>query len=610
MCGIIGVVGQNEAASAIVDGLKRLEYRGYDSSGIATSLSGELHCRKAEGKLVNLESCLKDSPIQGSTGIGHTRWATHGKPSVANAHPHKTDKVAVVHNGIIENHQTLRAVLEAEGAEFLSETDSEVLPHLITSMLKRGLTPEEAVEKAISKLDGAYAMGIIFADYPELMIAARSGSPLAVGYAKGESEAIFIGSDAFALSPFCDRISYLEEGDMTVINGKELHIFNHSGQPVERPIRQIDNASNSADKGDYAHYMLKEIFEQPQVISDTIQSFYDSATGEFNFGDLPFNFEDVSRITLVACGTSYYAAQAATYWLEQIARVPTAIDVASEFRYRQPIMPENGLALFISQSGETADTLAALRYCQQVGQHTLALVNVAESSMAMEADGFIQTLAGTEIGVASTKAFTTQLAALACLTLMIASAKGTISQVEVWEHMHSLGQLTDLCEQALSLEPKIKNVAKDIYEARDMLYIGRGTSYPISSEGALKMKELSYIHAESYAAGELKHGPIALIDDSVPIIVTAPKDELFEKTASNLQETAARGGRITLISNKLGVESLKKLLDNSITMPNCDPFIAPILYAIPHQLLAYHTALLKGTDIDQPRNLAKSVTVE
>lgn len=607
MCGIIGVVGLEHAADAVLAGLKRLEYRGYDSSGIATIHEHTIERARASGKIANLESVLQAHPLIGNTAIGHTRWATHGAPTTGNAHPHATEKVAVVHNGIIENHQELRAELTQTGAIFTSETDTEVVPHLITRFLSQGFTPEEAVAKSVRLLKGAYALGIIFADFPNMLIAARSGSPLAIGY--GES-ACFIGSDATALAPFCNEVSYLEEGDIAVIIGKDVHISNQHEQPVKRAKHVITADVSDISKGEFAHFMLKEIHEQPNVIASTIRNYYNAATGGFAFDTISFSLKDITQVTMVACGTSFYAAMAARYWLEQIARIPSATDIASEFRYRKPILANGGMALFISQSGETADTLAALRYCRSVGQHTLALVNVAQSSMAMEADGLLRTLAGVEVGVASTKAFTTQLAALACLTLAIAKERGSISDAQLAELTHALGQLPDLIAQTLRLEPQIKKLAEEFAETNDMLFIGRGTSYAIASEGALKMKEISYIHAEGYAAGELKHGPLALVDDGMPIIVVAPEDELFDKTASNLQETVARGGKVILLSGQRGIDELKHLSAASLQMPECHPFIAPIMYAIPLQLMAYYTALARGTDVDQPRNLAKSVTVE
>ena len=607
MCGIIGVVGRTGAAEVLVKGLERLEYRGYDSAGVALlDDSGALKIARAQGKIANLKQTLAATPLTGVTGIGHTRWATHGIPSVANAHPHATDRVALVHNGIIENHQALRDELTAAGCVFTSETDTEVIPHLITRLLAQGKKPEEAVSACLKRLEGAYALAILFSGRPELMIGARKGSPLAVGYAADGT--MYLGSDALALSPFCERISYLEEGDMAVIEGLEVHIFNHNGQLVKRTERSITSESGEADKGDYPHFMLKEIFEQPGVLAETVSAFL--AEGTNLLPGLPFPAEQIERITLVACGTSYYAALVARHLLERYARVSTAVDIASEFRYRRPVMPKNGVAIFISQSGETADTLAALRYARSVGQHTVALVNVKESSMAMEADSVLHTRAGREIGVASTKAFTTQLAALTALTLSLGTQRGAISAKEYADAAHALGQVADLSEATLALEPGIKRLASALKDTRDMFYIGRGTSYAIAYEGALKMKEISYIHAEAYAAGELKHGPLALISDNVPVLVIAPQDELFDKTASNLQETAARGGRIVLLSGAEGNRQLGELVQESLILPDCHPIIAPILYVIPLQLLAYHIATLRGTDVDQPRNLAKSVTVE
>ncbi len=608
MCGIIGVVGKQDAAGLLVEGLKRLEYRGYDSSGIALiEENGTLSRIRAEGKIAQLEAALVRSPQHGVTGIGHTRWATHGVPSEANAHPHMTDRVALVHNGIIENHQALRDELTAAGCRFTSETDTEVMPHLISQLLLQGKKPEEAVALCLKRLEGAYALAIVFSGRPDLMIGARKGSPLAVGYAAEGT--IFLGSDALALAPFCQRISYLEEGDMAVVEKSDVHIFNANGQLVKRTILPITAESGAADKGEWAHFMLKEIFEQPRVLADTVSAFLSDQEGGL-IPTLPFPAEEIERITLVACGTSYYAALVARHWLERFARVSTAVDIASEFRYRRPVMPKNGIAIFISQSGETADTLAALRYARSVGQHTVALVNVKESSMAMEADSVLHTRAGREIGVASTKAFTTQLAALAALTLSIGKGRSAVDAKHYDEARHALGQVADLAESTLTLEPEIKKLAAALKDTRDMFYIGRGTSYAIAYEGALKMKEISYIHAEAYAAGELKHGPLALISDNVPVMVIAPNDELFDKTASNLQETAARGGRIVLLSSAEGKRQLGSLVSEALVMPECHPMIAPILYVMPLQLLAYHIAVLRGTDVDQPRNLAKSVTVE
>lgn len=605
MCGIIAITGADAPASILLQGLKRLEYRGYDSAGIAIAGENGLQIARSPGKISALEQKAATITFSGRCGIGHTRWATHGAPTEVNAHPHVTERVAVVHNGIIENHAALREELTAKGYRFASDTDTEVIPLLITDFLTQKFTPEEAVEKTLARLHGAFALAIVFAEDPDLLIGARRGSPLAVGYAK---DAMMLGSDALALSPFCRDIAYLEEGDMAVLRPDAVQVFNHHGQPVRRATMPLEKDKAEADKGEYPHFMLKEIFEQPQAVTRTLDAY--RGDGSFRFPALTEALAQVSRVTMVACGTSFYAAQVARYWMEQIARVPTSIEIASEFRYRKPIMPENGLAIFISQSGETADTLAAMRYAQSVGQHTLALVNVPTSSMAREANSVLATIAGPEIGVASTKAFTTQLTALLCLTIALGEIRGVLTAQETAELAKQVTQLPHWIEQALAAEPVIKQTAQEISEAKDMLFIGRGTSFAIASEGALKMKEISYIHAEGYAAGELKHGPIALIDESVPVVVFAPHDALFEKTASNLQETAARGGRIVLLSCEKGAEELRGLCRHVITLPACPDMLSPIVYAVPAQLLAYHVAVHKGTDVDQPRNLAKSVTVE
>jgi glucosamine--fructose-6-phosphate aminotransferase (isomerizing) len=605
MCGIIAITGAKAPKSYLLAGLKRLEYRGYDSAGIAIAGENGLTISRAKGKIAELEKITSTQRFEGNCGIGHTRWATHGAPSEINAHPHATDRVAVVHNGIIENHAALREELIAKDYRFASETDTEVIPLLITDYLTQKFTPEEAVEKTLARLHGAFALGIVFADDPSLLIGARRGSPLAMGYAK---DAMMLGSDALALSPFCREIAYLEEGDMAVLRPDSVQVFNHHGQPVKRVTMPLEKDKAEADKGEYPHFMVKEIFEQPQAITRTLDAY--RSDGGFRFPALTEALSQVSRVTMVACGTSFYAAQVARYWMEQIARVPTSIEIASEFRYRKPIMPENGLAIFISQSGETADTLAAMRYAQSVGQHTLAVVNVPTSSMAREANSVLATIAGPEIGVASTKAFTTQLTALLALTITLGDIRGVLTASETAGLAKQVTQLPRWIEQALAADTVIQQTAKEISDAKDMLFIGRGTSFAIASEGALKMKEISYIHAEGYAAGELKHGPIALIDESVPVVVFAPHDALFEKTASNLQETAARGGRIVLLSCEKGAEELKGLCRHVITLPACPDMLSPIVYAIPAQLLAYHVAVHKGTDVDQPRNLAKSVTVE
>ena len=607
MCGIIGIVGVKDASALVLGALKRMEYRGYDSAGLATVMHGAITRRRAQGKLAALEVLLQKEPIAGTTAIGHTRWATHGLPNEINAHPHATNEVAVVHNGIIENFQELRSELEAQGAVFVSQTDTEVIPQLITHYLALKKSPREAVSLSLKRLQGAFALAILFRDAPDTLYAARRGSPLAIGY--GDS-AHFLGSDAVALAPLTSRISYLEEGDWAELTADSVHIFNAKDAPVERPVKTIALDSSVIGKGNFAHFMQKEIFEQPTVIGETLNVYYHPADASITLPKLPFNLSAISHLNIVACGTSYYAGLVARYWLEEYARVTVAIDVASEFRYREPVMTPGGLTILISQSGETADTLAALRYAATQRQHTLAIVNVPESSMTHEADISLFSHAGPEIGVASTKAFTTQLTVLACFTLALAKAHGTVSAKEMARLTHALAEIPARVSEILYHDEAIQALAARLQHARDMLYIGRGTSYAIAHEAALKMKEISYIHAEAYAAGEMKHGPIALIDDSVPVIAIAPKDRLFEKTASNVQEAAARGGRIIVFSDKEGIAALGDVVKESITFPTVHPFVAPILYAVPAQLLAYHTAVLKGSDVDQPRNLAKSVTVE
>lgn len=605
MCGIIGVIGSQQVSLPMVEALKRLEYRGYDSAGIATSVNGTIQRCRAEGKLANLEAKLNDSPIEGTTGIGHTRWATHGIPSEANAHPHATDLVALVHNGIIENFQDIRDELIEEGYEFGSQTDTEVIPTLITHHLKEGMSPKDAVHACLSRLDGAFALGIIFTQHPDILIAARRGSPLAIGY--GEDE-MFIGSDAMALAPLTSRICYLEEGDWAVLNRDKVEIFDEEGNSVERDVRSTNISRDEIGKGNFAHYMQKEIFEQPVVIGETLNMY--AADGQIHMPDLPFSLKDIEQVDIVACGTSYYAGLVARYWIESLARIPTNIDIASEFRYREPILSPKGLTILISQSGETADTLAALRYAKAQQQPTLAIVNVAESSMANEADAILQTCAGPEIGVASTKAFTTQLTTLAALAIALSKAKQSMPEKMIAQYCHALAEVPAKVSEILHHDDEIRELAQRISFAKDMLYIGRGTSYAIAHEAALKMKEISYIHAEAYAAGEMKHGPIALIDEGMPVIAIAPSDELFEKTASNIQEAAARGARIIAFTDRKGLAALGDVVSETIRFPTVAPFVAPILYTIPAQLLAYHTAVAKGTDVDQPRNLAKSVTVE
>ena len=607
MCGIVGIIAKNEQASThILAGLKRLEYRGYDSAGIATLHDGAIHRRRAEGKIINLEQLLGNDPLTGHSGIGHTRWATHGMPSEANAHPHATDKVAVVHNGIIDNYQTLRSELEQKGYEFHSQTDSEVVPILLTSMLEDGLTHHDAVLSLTSKLHGAYALGILFKDLPGELFVVRQGAPLAIG--SGEDMAV-IGSDALALSGLASTIQYLEDGDSAHLTLESATIWDEAGKEVTRANHPLSYSPASVGKGNYRHFMEKEIFEQPSAVADTISSYYNPATQEISLPLEGLDLTNISRIQLVACGTSYYASLAASYWIEQIARVPCQVDIASEFRYRDPILDENGLSIVISQSGETADTLAALKYINQ-HQKSIAIVNVPMSSIAREANHVIYTHAGPEIGVASTKAFTTQLAALACFALTLAKTRGHISNDQCLDYIHDLLAIPSLMSDVLHDDGTYERISHALSEVRDVLYLGRGTSYAIAHEGALKLKELSYIHAEAYAAGEMKHGPIALIDEHVPIIALAPSDSLFEKTVGNLQEANARGGQIISFTDAEGAKALKPISQHCITLPDTGPFVAPILYSLPVQMLAYHTAVHKGTDVDQPRNLAKSVTVE
>jgi glucosamine--fructose-6-phosphate aminotransferase (isomerizing) len=607
MCGIIGVVGRQDAVPLIMDGLRRLEYRGYDSAGIATLVDGRIERRRAEGKLRNLDARLATEPLAGTIGIGHTRWATHGGPTERNAHPHATEKVAIVHNGIIENYQELKAELMAKQRRFESQTDTEVIAHLVTDLLDQGLSPTEAAAAALKRLHGAFALLMLFGGPHPVLIAARQGPPLAIGYGNGE---MFIASDAVALASLTNRVAYLHDGDWAVVSIDHATIYDADGAIIERPILQSSVSGILTGKGEYRHYMLKEIHEQPAVIGDTLGSFTNEATGNVELGALPVDFAKVPRITIVACGTAYYAGLVGKYWIEQIARLPVEIDVASEFRYRAAPMPEGGAALFISQSGETADTLEALRYCKAQGQTILSIINVVESTIARESDAVFYTKAGPEIGVASTKAFTTQLVVLACLTIAIAEARGAITPNRAAEMAAALREAPARVADVLNHDHVIEALAHQISQARDVLYFGRGTAYPLAMEGALKLKEISYIHAEGYAAGEMKHGPIALIDEDVPVIVLAPRDALFEKTASNVQEAQARGGRILTISDAAGIERLSHLSVGIIEMPDVDPFVSPILYAIPVQLLAYYVAVAKGTDVDQPRNLAKSVTVE
>ena len=606
MCGIVGILGQRPVAHDLVDALRRLEYRGYDSAGVATVENGHLARRRAEGKLKNLEQRLAQSPLSGHAGIGHTRWATHGMPVERNAHPHMNKRVAVVHNGIIENFQELRQELSGKGHVFETDTDTETVLHLVTDYLDQGLTPVAAAQAAVGRLRGAFALALIFAGDDNLMIGARQGPPLAIGHGEGE---MYLGSDAIALAPFTDTITYLEDGDCAVLNRQQAEIFDAAGRRLQRPRIRSVASSLLIDKGNFRHFMAKEIHEQPEVISHTLAHYVDFATGRVVLPEFKLDPAKISDVVISACGTAYYAGLIGKYWLERYARIPVEIDVASEFRYREPPLRQGGLALFITQSGETADTLATLRYCKAQGQPVAAIVNVRTSTIARESDVVLPTLAGPEIGVASTKAFTCQLSALASLTLALGRARNTISPAQEQELVHALAQVPRHVSTLLRNEAIFERLAHELAKARDVLYLGRGVSYPIALEGALKLKEISYIHAEGYAAGELKHGPIALVDENVPVIVVAPEDDLFEKTVSNMQEVAARGGKIILISDADAARAGCKL-EAHIPVPKAHAFATPLIYAVPVQLLAYHTATFMGTDVDQPRNLAKSVTVE
>jgi glucosamine--fructose-6-phosphate aminotransferase (isomerizing) len=606
MCGIVGIIGRSPVAPLLVEGLRRLEYRGYDSAGIATLVDGRIERRRAQGKLANLEKLLAERPTVGTIGIGHTRWATHGVPNEINAHPHATEYAAVVHNGIIENFLEIRAEMVAAGHVFESETDTEAVVQLISHYLQAGDAPETATFKTLRRIEGAFALGILFAGRPDMMIAARKGSPLAVGYGNGE---MYLGSDALALAPLTQKITYLADGDWAVLSADGVDIHDRDGRQVTRDVRQTALSGAMIGKGEHRHFMHKEIYEQPQVIGDTLNTMLNPTNRTITLPSMPFALDAVDRVSIIACGTSYYAGYVAKYWIERLARIPVEVDVASEFRYRAPAMPKGNLALFISQSGETADTLAALRYCRQQEQNILSLVNVPESTIARESDVVMPTVAGPEIGVASTKAFTTQLTALACIALVLARSRGTIDHAVEARLSSALVEVPARAAEVLAHDDRLRQIAEDIMTARDVLYLGRGTSYPIALEGALKLKEISYIHAEGYAAGEMKHGPIALIDEKVPVIVIAPSDDLYDKTASNVQEVVARGGKVIFISDRKGTERLAAKAV-TVELPEVDPFVAPILYAIPVQLLAYHVAVAKGTDVDQPRNLAKSVTVE
>ncbi|WHU02963.1 glutamine--fructose-6-phosphate transaminase (isomerizing) [Sphingomonas sp. NIBR02145] len=607
MCGIVGIVGREDVAERLYDGLKRLEYRGYDSAGIATDVDGRIERRRASGKLVNLGKELAENPLPGTTGIAHTRWATHGGPTTNNAHPHATGEVALVHNGIIENFKALRDELIARGRKFESETDTEVVAHLVSEKVEAGMAPAEAVAEVLPRLHGAFALAILFRQHPDLLVGARLGSPLVVGYGDGET---YLGSDALALAPLTQRIAYLEEGDWVVITRDGAQIFDKDNNPVERPVTISGVTGDLVSKGNHRHYMLKEIYEQPIVVAQTLRAYLQRMDDQVTLPIPDFDLSAIKRVTIVACGTSFYAGMVAKYWFEQFARVPVDLDVASEFRYRAPVMEEGGLMIVISQSGETADTLAALRHARSEGQKIAAVVNVPTSSMAREADLLLPTHAGPEIGVASTKAFTCQLAVLAALAANLAKAKGKLSDAEEKAIVKHLAEAPAALNGALAYDEAIQAMAGVVAAARDVLYLGRGTDYPLALEGALKLKEISYIHAEGYAAGEMKHGPIALIDDAVPVIVIAPSGPLFEKTVSNMQEVQARGGKVILISDYDGIEAAGEGTVATITMPKVHPLIAPLVYAVPVQLLAYHVAVAKGTDVDQPRNLAKSVTVE
>ncbi|MGY3509483.1 MULTISPECIES: glutamine--fructose-6-phosphate transaminase (isomerizing) [Bradyrhizobium] len=608
MCGIVGILGRGPVADRLIDSLKRLEYRGYDSAGIGTLKGNHIELRRAEGKLRNLETRVRCHPPSGHVGIGHTRWATHGKPTEHNAHPHATDNVAVVHNGIIENFRELRAELKQHGACFASETDTEVVAHLIDSYLKNGCSPQEAVKASLPRLVGAFALAILFKGRHDLMIGARKGSPLAIGHGEGE---MYLGSDAIALAPLTDSITYLEDGDWAVLNRNFSVVYDAQGTVVRRDVVNSGASSALVDKANYRHFMAKEIHEQPEVIGHTLAHYVDSATESVVLPqELPFDFNEIGHISVTACGTAGYAGHIAKYWFERLARIPVELDVASEFRYREAPMRKGDLAIFISQSGETADTLAALRYAKSQGLHTLSIVNVLSSTIARESGTVLQILAGPEIGVASTKAFTCQLVVLAALAVAAGEARGELSESASIDLVRELIELPRLISAALASEPQIEKLARDISKSRDVLYLGRGTSFPLALEGALKLKEISYIHAEGYAAGELKHGPIALVDESVPVIVIAPSDRVFEKTLSNMQEVAARGGKIILITDVRGAAEVSMDSLATIVLPEMGATFTSIVYAIPVQLLAYHTAILMGTDVDQPRNLAKSVTVE
>jgi glucosamine--fructose-6-phosphate aminotransferase (isomerizing) len=608
MCGIVGILGREPVAGHLVDALKRLEYRGYDSAGVATVENGHLGRRRAEGKLKNLEARLQSEPLSGASGIGHTRWATHGKPTESNAHPHATDRLAVVHNGIIENFRELREEVEKAGAKFTSETDTEVVAQLVTAEMKRGRSAIDAVQATLPRLRGAFALAFVFAGEDDLMIGARKGSPLAIGYGEGE---MYLGSDAIALAPFTESVTYLEDGDWAVIRRGGVQIRDSKDHLVNRPVLKTTGTTFVADKGNHRHFMAKEIHEQPEVVAHTLSHYIDMTAERIALpNDLPFDFKAIGRISISACGTAYYAGLVAKYWFERYAKIPVEIDIASEFRYREAPLRKGDLSIFVSQSGETADTLASLRYADEHDQHVLSVVNVQSSSIARESDVIMPTHAGPEIGVASTKAFTCQLAVLACLAVAAGRARGELTEGDERKLVRALIEVPRHMNEVLALEGEIEQIAHGIARSRDVLYLGRGTSYPLALEGALKLKEISYIHAEGYAAGELKHGPIALIDETMPVIVIAPHDGVFEKTVSNMQEVAARGGKIILVTDPKGAREAMMPSLTTITLPEMPVSITPLVYALAVQMLAYHAANSLGTDIDQPRNLAKSVTVE
>lgn len=607
MCGIVGIVGKEAATPRLVEALRRLEYRGYDSAGVATLVEGRIERRRAEGKLGNLAAVLERDPLPGTTGIAHTRWATHGAPVERNAHPHATPRVAVVHNGIFENYAELRAELEAKGARFETETDTETFCRLVDHLLAEGRTPQQAASEALSRVHGAFAVALVFAGHPGLMICARHGAPLAVGFGEGE---MYVGSDALALAPLTRRIAYLDEGDHAVLDAEGARFFDAAGNEVRREVRVTSVSGAATGKGNYRHFMEKELHEHPAVLGDTLRQYLDPGTLAVRLPRLPFDPARVPRLTISACGSAFLAGMVGRYWIEKLARIPVDADVASELRYRDPPLAEGGAAILVSQSGETADTLAALKLLRARGQSVLSVVNVPESSMARESDAAVLTVAGPEIGVASTKAFTAQLAVLACLAVGMGRARGTLEAADEAKLTQALLAVPETAARVLEKDAEIRALAAEVAKARDVLFLGRGSLYPIALEGALKLKEISYIHAEGYAAGEMKHGPIALIDSAVPVISLCPSGPLFEKTLSNLQEAAARGGRIMAFTDAAGAPALRRFAEAVVELPEVEEFAQPILHAIPVQLLAYHVAVLKGTDVDQPRNLAKSVTVE